>query len=72
MSIRSFATAPPVSCNSHFVVGEPMGAEAWFPSNNHPADKAAYVTSITVPAARWLCPFNQVRSKSASSGRWIG
>ena len=33
------AGAPQV-CDSFFVVGEPIGSQAWFPSNNHPSDKA--------------------------------
>ena len=44
--------APPASCQSHFVVGEPMGSQAWFPSNNHPSDKATFTTAITVPAGQ--------------------
>ena len=40
--------APVATCNSNFVVGEPMGSQAWFPSNNHPSDKATFDTSITV------------------------
>ena len=35
-------------CDSAFVVGEPMGSQAWFPSNNYPSDKATFDTSITV------------------------
>ncbi|MGD0173149.1 MAG: M1 family metallopeptidase [Anaerolineales bacterium] len=30
------------------VAGEPSGAETWFPSNNHPRDKATYAFHITV------------------------
>ncbi|MFF7194750.1 M1 family metallopeptidase [Streptomyces sp. NPDC008079] len=30
-------------------LGEPVGAMAWFPSNNHPSDKAAYDITVTVP-----------------------
>jgi aminopeptidase N len=30
------------------VAGEPTGAETWFPSNNHPQDKATYALHITV------------------------
>jgi aminopeptidase N len=30
------------------VAGEPGGAETWFPSNNHPRDKATYAFHITV------------------------
>ncbi len=32
------------------VVSEPDGAVTWFPSNNHPSDKATYRFEITVPA----------------------
>ncbi|MBE2315404.1 M1 family metallopeptidase [Solirubrobacter sp. CPCC 204708] len=32
-----------------FVVNEPMGAMGWFPSNNHPADKATYDYHVTIP-----------------------
>ncbi|MFD7427547.1 M1 family metallopeptidase [Streptomyces sp. NPDC059818] len=30
-------------------LGEPTGAMAWFPGNNHPSDKAAYDLAVTVP-----------------------
>ncbi|WP_142218341.1 M1 family metallopeptidase [Streptomyces sp. SLBN-118] len=30
-------------------VGEPSGSMAWFPSNNHPSDKATYDITVTVP-----------------------
>ena len=30
-------------------VSEPSGAMTWFPSNNHPSDKAAYTMTISVP-----------------------
>ncbi len=36
------------SGDSVFVVGEPRGAETWFPVNGHPADKATYAISLTV------------------------
>ncbi len=32
-----------------FVVSEPNGAMTWYPSNNHPLDKASYSFEITVP-----------------------
>jgi hypothetical protein len=41
-------TPLPLVCDSNFVVGEPMGAQAWFPSNNYPSDKATFDTAITV------------------------
>ena len=31
-------------------ISEPSGAMTWFPSNNHPSDKATYTMRITVPA----------------------
>ncbi|MFB7585802.1 M1 family metallopeptidase [Streptomyces sp. NPDC056169] len=31
-------------------VGEPEGSMTWFPGNHHPADKAAYDITLTVPA----------------------
>lgn len=31
-------------------VSEPSGAMSWFPSNNHPSDKATYSMRITAPA----------------------
>ncbi len=35
--------------NTVFIVGEPGGAENWFPVNGHPADRAAYTLRLTVP-----------------------
>lgn len=32
-----------------FVASEPSGAQAWYPVNNHPLDKATYTFEITVP-----------------------
>ena len=32
------------------VMNEPMGAMGWFPSNNHPRDKATYDFHLTVPS----------------------
>jgi aminopeptidase N len=43
---------PPQTCDGAFVVGEPMGSQAWFPSNNYPTDKARFDTLITVPNAK--------------------
>jgi hypothetical protein len=41
--------ASQTGCDGSFVVNEPNGAQSWFPSNNHPSDKATFETSITVP-----------------------
>jgi aminopeptidase N len=32
-----------------YVVSEPAGAEAWYPVNDHPCDKATYTFRVTVP-----------------------
>ncbi len=32
-----------------FVVSEPTGAPSWFPTNDHPSDKATYTIRVTVP-----------------------
>ncbi len=32
-----------------FVAGEPTGASAWFPANEHPADTATFAVTATVP-----------------------
>jgi aminopeptidase N len=32
-----------------YTVDEPIGAATWFPANDHPADKAAYVIRVTLP-----------------------
>ena len=66
--IPSPVCAPPVSCNSHFVVGEPMGSQAWFPSNNHPSDKATYRTAITVPAGEVAVAVGELAGQATSGG----
>jgi len=53
-------------CDSNFVVGEPMGAQAWFPSNNHPTDKAAFDTTITVPAGQTAFGVGELRRRKAN------
>ena len=36
-----------------YVVAEPDAAHSWFPSNDHPLDKATFTISITTPP-QWL------------------
>jgi len=36
--------------NGVYVLGEPNVAKTWFPSNNHPSDKASYTFRVTAPA----------------------
>jgi aminopeptidase N len=38
-----------LSDGSAFVVGEPDGAAGWFPSNDHPSDKASFDIEMTAP-----------------------
>src|SRR5690606_34246138 len=38
-------------CDGSFTVNEPIGAQSWFPSNNHPSDKATFELRTTAPAA---------------------
>jgi aminopeptidase N len=45
------------------VAGEPTGAETWFPSNNHPADKATFDFHITAPKP-YLVAANGVLQKT--------
>ncbi len=35
--------------DSIYVLGEPRGASTWFPSNDHPTDKATMTVTVTVP-----------------------
>ena len=35
-----------------FVASEPAGSRTWFPSNDHPSDKATYDIAVTVPKGR--------------------
>ena len=53
------------------VAGEPTGAETWFPSNNHPRDKATYAFHITV-AEPYIAAANGVlRSQTyQGDGTW--
>ncbi len=49
------------------VAGEPTGAETWFPSNNHPSDKATYAFHITVPKP-YLAAANGVLKETRENG----
>ena len=43
------ACSTPGDCDGSFTVNEPIGAQSWFPCNNHMTDKATFTTSITAP-----------------------
>ena len=52
-----------------FVVGEPIGAQGWFPSNNHPVDKAAFSITTTVPAGLTALGNGRLLGRSTARGR---
>ena len=62
---------PPQTCDGAFVVNEPMGAQSWFPSNNHPSDKATFETVITVPDAKTALGVGELaeRTRTATARR---
>ena len=45
------ACSSPGNCDGSFTVNEPIGAQSWFPSNNHPSDKATFTLKTTAPNA---------------------
>ncbi len=51
-----------------YVVSEPTGARSWFPSNDHPADKATFAINVTVPEAYSVASNGRVRLVAAESG----
>jgi hypothetical protein len=53
---------------SSFVVGEPMGSQAWFPSNNHPSDKATFSTRVSVPSGYTALGVGELAGRSDSGG----
>ncbi|MFJ2739314.1 M1 family metallopeptidase [Streptomyces sp. NPDC087440] len=43
-------------------VGQPVGSMAWFPSNNHPSDKATYDIKVTVPQGQTAISNGELRT----------
>ncbi|MFI6053896.1 M1 family metallopeptidase [Streptomyces violascens] len=50
-------------------LGEPTGSMAWFPSNNHPSDKATYDIKVTVPNGQQAVSNGELVSKVSKDGR---
>ncbi len=48
----------------NFVASEPIGAATWFPSNDHPQDKAIFAVTMTVPAGQSAIGPGQVVEES--------
>ncbi len=49
------------------VLSEPVGAQGWFPSNDHPSDKALFTYEVTVPKAYQVAA-NGVADKPVENG----
>jgi aminopeptidase N len=56
------------------ILGEPDVAQAWFPSNDHPSDKASFSIALTVPkdlqAISNGAPAGRTTAKGWSTWRW--
>lgn len=53
---------------SIFTVGEPAGADIWYPVNGHPLDKATYTMTITVPEPYDVAANGLLRSVEMTTG----
>ena len=51
-----------------FTASEPSGSMTWFPSNNHPADKATFRIEITVPEGLTAASNGLLVAESTSGG----
>ena len=52
-----------------FVVSEPIGARTWFPSNDHPADKATYDITVDVPETVSVASNGTLAQSAVTRGR---
>lgn len=52
-----------------FVGDEPNAARTWFPSNDHPSDKATFTFHITVPSGKQVLANGDLLSQKTKSGR---
>ena len=52
-----------------YVVNEPIGAQGWFPNNNHPTDKALYDIRVTVPEDHTVVGNGRLQSNTVANGR---
>jgi hypothetical protein len=59
---------PPRQCDGSFVVNEPIGAQSWFPANNHPSDKATFDTVITVPEGKVAFGVGELVARGPNAG----
>ena len=52
-----------------YTLNQPSGAMTWFPSNNHPADKATYEMRITVPEGVVAAANGVLAGQTAAGGK---
>ncbi|MQY03390.1 M1 family metallopeptidase [Actinomadura macrotermitis] len=52
-----------------YVVSEPDGASTWFPSNDHPQDKATYTYRVTVPKGTQVLSNGEPGGESTRGGK---
>ena len=52
-----------------YTVSEPSGSMTWFPSNNHPSDKATFEIRITVPAGFVAASNGLLTSETTTGGQ---
>ncbi|WP_419945200.1 M1 family metallopeptidase [Candidatus Poriferisodalis sp.] len=52
-----------------YTANEPSGSMSWFPSNNHPTDKATYTIAITVPEHLTAASNGLLVSETVADGR---
>ncbi|MEU2929794.1 M1 family metallopeptidase [Streptomyces sp. NPDC007251] len=50
-------------------LGEPVGSMAWFPSDDHPFDKASYDITVTVPEGLQAVSNGELAGQSTRGGR---
>ena len=52
-----------------FTANEPSGSMSWFPSNNHPTDKATFTIAVTVPEHLTAASTGLLVEEAAADGR---
>jgi aminopeptidase N len=52
-------------------LGEPIGATAWFPGDDHPSDKAAFDVSVSVPAGLTAVANGEPAGTTRAGGRTV-
>ncbi len=57
--------------DGEFVATEPDAASTWFPSNDHPSDKATFTFRITVPKGRSVVANGRLQSHTGHTFVWV-